>query len=53
MREEGGMKHIEEAIKKMEGRHTEHIAVYGVSDMTGLNSFAIIATINNMDVGGK
>lgn len=29
MREEGGMKHIEAAIKKLEGRHMEHIAVYG------------------------
>ncbi|KAL5630383.1 hypothetical protein BROUX41_000255 [Berkeleyomyces rouxiae] len=29
MRKEGGMKHIEEAIKKLEGRHAEHIAVYG------------------------
>ncbi|KAM9880111.1 glutamine synthetase [Verticillium dahliae] len=29
MRVEGGMKHIEDAIKKLEGRHKEHIAVYG------------------------
>jgi glutamine synthetase len=29
MRKEGGMKHIEAAIKKLEGRHKEHIAVYG------------------------
>ncbi|KAI1848032.1 hypothetical protein JX265_002036 [Neoarthrinium moseri] len=29
MRVEGGMKHIEAAIKKLEGRHLEHIAVYG------------------------
>lgn len=29
MREEGGMKHIESAIKKLESRHKEHIAVYG------------------------
>ncbi|RYP53759.1 hypothetical protein DL768_001359 [Monosporascus sp. mg162] len=29
MRAEGGMKHIEAAIKKLEGRHKEHIAVYG------------------------
>lgn len=27
--EQGGMKHIEAAIKKLEGRHKEHIAVYG------------------------
>ncbi|CAM0141988.1 glutamate--ammonia ligase [Umbelopsis sp. WA50703] len=29
MREEGGIKAIEDAIKKMSLRHTEHIAVYG------------------------
>lgn len=29
MRVEGGMKHIEAAIKKLEARHKEHIAVYG------------------------
>jgi hypothetical protein len=29
MRKEGGMKYIEAAIKKLEGRHKEHIAVYG------------------------
>jgi len=29
MRKEGGMKHIEAAIKKLESRHKEHIAVYG------------------------
>lgn len=29
MRLEGGMKHIEAAIKKLEARHKEHIAVYG------------------------
>lgn len=29
MREEGGMEHIEAAIKKLEARHLEHIAIYG------------------------
>lgn len=29
MRNEGGMKHIEAAMKKLEQRHEEHIAVYG------------------------
>jgi glutamine synthetase len=29
MRKPGGMKYIEAAIKKLEGRHKEHIAVYG------------------------
>jgi glutamine synthetase len=29
MRDEGGMKAIEAAIKKLEARHLEHIAVYG------------------------
>jgi glutamine synthetase len=29
MRKPGGMKHIEAAIKKLEKRHKEHIALYG------------------------
>ena len=29
MRQDGGMKHIEAAMKKLEGRHVDHIAVYG------------------------
>lgn len=29
MRADGGMKHIEAAMKKLEKRHEEHIAVYG------------------------
>ena len=29
MRKPGGMKHIETALKKLESRHKEHIAVYG------------------------
>jgi glutamine synthetase len=38
MREEGGMKHIEAAMKKLESRHIEHIKVYGEGNearMTG------------------
>jgi glutamine synthetase len=38
MREEGGMKAIEAAMKKLEGRHVEHIKVYGEGNearMTG------------------
>jgi glutamine synthetase len=29
MREAGGMKHIEDAIKRLEIKHLDHIAVYG------------------------
>ena len=29
MREDGGMKHIEAAMKKLEARHVDHIKVYG------------------------
>ena len=29
MREDGGMKHIEAAMKKLEARHIDHIKVYG------------------------
>lgn len=38
MREDGGMKHIEEAMKKLEARHVDHIKVYGEGNearMTG------------------
>jgi len=38
MRENGGMKHIMDAIKKLETKHHEHIACYGVGNerrMTG------------------
>lgn len=38
MREEGGMKHIEEAMKKLATRHVEHMKVYGEGNdlrMTG------------------
>jgi len=43
MREDGGMKHIEAAMKKLEKRHHEHIAVYGEGNadrMTGLHETA-------------
>jgi glutamine synthetase len=38
MREDGGMKHIEAAMEKLEKRHLEHIKVYGEGNadrMTG------------------
>lgn len=31
MREDDGLKHIEEAVKKLEKKHKEHIAVYDLS----------------------
>lgn len=40
MRSEGGMKYIEAAMKKLEARHPEHIAVYGEGNenrLTGLH----------------
>jgi len=43
MRKPGGMKHIEAAMKKLEGRHAEHIAVYGEGNaerMTGKHETA-------------
>jgi glutamine synthetase len=39
MRVEGGMKHIEAAIKKLEGRHKEHIAVYGEDNTLRLTGY--------------
>ncbi|KAI9805636.1 MAG: glutamate--ammonia ligase [Piccolia ochrophora] len=49
MREEGGMKHIEAAIKKLEGRHKEHLEVYGSDNalrMTGEHETASIDSFN-------
>lgn len=43
MRKEGGMKAIEEAMKKLEGRHKEHMKVYGEGNearMTGKHETA-------------
>ena len=40
MRADGGMKHIEAAMKKLEARHIDHIAVYGEGNrerLTGLH----------------
>ncbi|RMJ20432.1 glutamine synthetase, partial [Aspergillus sp. HF37] len=45
MREEGGMKFIEEAMKKLEKRHVEHIKVYGEDNhlrMTGAHETSSI-----------
>ena len=47
MREDGGMKAIEAAIKKLEGRHMEHIAVYGEDNekrLTGRHETGAIDT---------
>lgn len=49
MRGEGGMKHIEAAMKKLESRHAEHIAVYGEGNadrMTGLHETAAMDKFN-------
>ncbi|KAK8056617.1 glutamine synthetase-like protein [Apiospora rasikravindrae] len=49
MRVEGGMKHIETAIKKLEGRHKEHIAVYGEGNemrLTGRHETGSIDTFS-------
>ncbi|KAK7908373.1 Glutamine synthetase [Apiospora marii] len=49
MRVEGGMKHIEAAIKKLEGRHKEHIAVYGEGNelrLTGRHETGAIDTFS-------
>ena len=49
MRKEGGMKAIEAAIKKLEGRHKEHIAVYGEDNtmrLTGRHETGSIDTFS-------
>lgn len=43
MREDGGIKHIHEAMKKLEARHKEHMSVYGEGNemrMTGKHETA-------------
>jgi glutamine synthetase len=45
MRNEGGMKHIEAAMKKLEARHKEHMEVYGTDNaerMTGAHETSSI-----------
>jgi len=47
MREEGGIKHINEAVEKLSKRHAEHIAVYGAHNelrLTGKHETAPITT---------
>ncbi|KAI9806757.1 MAG: glutamate--ammonia ligase [Sarcosagium campestre] len=49
MRKPGGMKHIEAAIKKLEGRHKEHLEVYGSDNalrMTGAHETASYDSFN-------
>lgn len=49
MRGEGGMKHIEAAMGKLEKRHVEHIAVYGEGNaarMTGQHETASMEKFN-------
>ena len=51
MREEGGMKVIEAAMKKLEARHTEHIAVYGEGNEDRLTGRHETASIDKFTYG--
>ncbi|KAK3365833.1 hypothetical protein B0T24DRAFT_636945 [Lasiosphaeria ovina] len=51
MRVEGGMKYIEAAIKKLEGRHHEHIAVYGVGNEKRLTGRHETGSIDQFSYG--
>lgn len=51
MRVEGGMKHIEAAIKKLEGRHKEHIAVYGEDNTMRLTGRHETGSIDSFSYG--
>ncbi|UQC85435.1 glutamine synthetase [Colletotrichum lupini] len=51
MRVEGGMKHIEAAIKKLEGRHKEHIAVYGEGNEKRLTGRHETGSIDSFSYG--
>jgi len=51
MRKPGGMKHIEAAIKKLEGRHKEHIAVYGEDNTLRLTGRHETGSIDSFTYG--
>jgi glutamine synthetase len=51
MRVEGGMKYIEAAIKKLEGRHKEHIAVYGEDNTMRLTGRHETGSIDSFTYG--
>jgi len=51
MRKPGGMKHIDAAIKKLEGRHKEHIAVYGEDNTLRLTGRHETGSIDSFTYG--
>jgi glutamine synthetase len=51
MRVPGGMKYIEAAIKKLEGRHKEHIAVYGEDNTMRLTGRHETGSIDSFTYG--
>ena len=51
MREDGGMKVIEEAVKKLERRHTDHMAVYGAHNEERLTGHHETCNINQFRSG--
>jgi glutamine synthetase len=51
MRKPGGMKYIEAAIKKLEGRHKEHIAVYGEDNTLRLTGRHETGSIDSFTYG--
>jgi len=51
MREDGGMKYIEEAMKKLEKRHEDHIKVYGAHNEERLTGHHETAPIHSFRYG--
>lgn len=51
MRKPGGLAHIKEAIKKMESKHQEHIAVYGEDNNQRLTGLHETASIDDFSYG--
>ncbi|KAK2068319.1 hypothetical protein P8C59_002962 [Phyllachora maydis] len=51
MRVEGGMQHIEAAIKRLEGRHQEHIKVYGAGNEARLTGKHETGSIDQFSYG--
>jgi len=51
MREEGGFEHIEEAVRRLERRHMEHIQVYGAGNERRLTGRHETAPIDKFSAG--
>ena len=51
MRNEGGMKHIEAAMKRLEARHLEHMKVYGEGNELRMNGAHETSSVDKFSWG--